>query len=708
MAESSEYKGKPPLAFLRPGFRTVLRGEISARVALLEYLHRCRVALSQRYQRKYADHLVSQPARLLPQFQNLSSAALLEHFRVRQTPAFLPGFMEPHHTTASLQRKLFPAETERMLEAAQLIKSGHSWPLLGFGQMDFGDQIQWNRDPLSGRVWPLDFYADIPMWHSDGSDIRVLWELNRLGHFLTLAKAYVVTGDEELAEEFFAQLESWRMQNPVARGPNWNCAMEVALRSMNLLAAFAIFRKSNSLSEERLRVFLAILDQHGVHIRRNLEFSHVVRGNHYLSDLAGLLWIGIMLPELQAAKAWREWALAELLREMDRQILTDGADYEASTGYHRLVLELYLYSFILCQANDIRIDQRYWSILHSMLSYTRALLRPDGFVPLIGDTDGGQVLPLVHHTGDDHAYLLPLGAVALDEPGFKLQQLPASEEVLWVFGGKGLRQYDALPAAAEKASSQAFPDAGTYVLRSEDLFLLFNVSGTGMEGRGAHGHNDALSIEVSACGQPFLVDPGLFVYTADLHERHLFRSTAYHSTIQVGAFEQSSISESSPFSMGTEAQPRVLDHELGIEHEYVAAEHTGYQRLPHPVTHRRTVTFFKLERYWLVEDELFGAGEQELVARFHFVPGLDVRPQTDGSVVAYDKVSGSQLVVYALDLQEVARTEARFSSRHYGHKSASIAVCWLLKTVLPRKLRWVLLPICNAEDPAERIRVVPR
>jgi uncharacterized heparinase superfamily protein len=160
--------------------------------------------------------------------------------------------------------------------------------------------------------------------------------------------------------------------------------------------------------------------------------------------------------------------------------------------------------------------------------------------------------------------------------------------------------------------------------------------------------------------------------------------------------------------MGTEAQPRVLAHELGVDREYVTAEHTGYKRLPHPVTHRRTVTLFKLERYWLVEDELLGAGEQELAARFHFGPGLDVRPQSDSSVVAYDTVSGSQLIIYALDLQEVARTEARFSSRHYGAKSTSIAAYWSLKTALPRKLRWVILPICNREDPAERIKVVPR
>ena len=66
---------------------------------------------------------------------------------------------------------------------------------------------------------------------------------------------------------------------------------------------------------------------------------------------------------------------------------------EASTGYHRFVLELLLYSFILCRENKIEIDKKYWRKLHQMLVYVKAYLRPDGFAPLIGDTDGGQVLP---------------------------------------------------------------------------------------------------------------------------------------------------------------------------------------------------------------------------------------------------------------------------------------------------------------------------
>src|SRR5207253_10484602 len=154
--------------------------------------------------------------------------------------------------------------------------------------------------------------------------VRVVWELNRLAHFITLGRAYAITNDENFSGEVFRQLASWRAQNPVGRGVNWNCAMEVALRAMNLLAVFALLLHAPQMDELTLKELLKMFDQHGAHIRRNLEFSHIANSNHYLCDVTGLLWLGVMLPELEAASEWREFGLRELLREMDKQILADG------------------------------------------------------------------------------------------------------------------------------------------------------------------------------------------------------------------------------------------------------------------------------------------------------------------------------------------------------------------------------------------------
>src|SRR5258708_24762591 len=144
--------------------------------------------------------------------------------------------------------------------------------------------------------------------------------------------------------------------------------MEVALRALNLLAAFALFQHSPQMNEQTLRELLATFDQHGAHVKRNLEFSHIATSNHYLADVTGLLWLGVMLPELAAAREWREFGLRELLNELEKQILADGADYEASTGYHRLKLEMFLYSFVLCHLNGIDIGERYWETLSAIVN----------------------------------------------------------------------------------------------------------------------------------------------------------------------------------------------------------------------------------------------------------------------------------------------------------------------------------------------------
>jgi len=599
--------------------KRAVRGEVKLTTVALEAIRRSRASLHERRERAQIHD--NEPLILTDTYARMSADELLAHFRSADRDV---RFFD----------EVFEVEAAEIAAADRIV----------------GREIQWTRDPLSNYVWPLDYHRDIKLMRADGSDVRVLWELNRLGHFITLARAYSLTNDERYSAEFFAQLRSWADQNPYGRGPNWSCAMEVALRAMNLLAAFEPFRRSPQWNVDSLSFFLQLLQRHGNYIRRNLEFSYIATSNHYLSDVVGLLWLGLLLPELRHARAWLEFGLGQMLREMDKQVLSDGVDFEASTGYHRFVTELLLYSFLLCRSNNIEIEARYWSKLKQMLAYIRAYLRPDGFAPLIGDTDSGRVLPIGHRRADDHAYVLAIGATVFDE----------------------------IP----HVGSTAFPDAGTYIMRDGDLYLCFNASGAGIYGRGSHGHNDALSIEVSAGGRAFIVDPGTYVYSADLQKRHEFRSTAFHSTVQIDNKEQNTTDVHVPFVIGNEAQPRVLAWETGADFDKVVAEHYGYA----PITHRRSVTFDKRERAWLIDDEFFGDGEHVYEVRFHFDTGLDVSVRGT-AVEARDGEVG--LRVAALNCDVTPILESQPVSRDYGQMSDALSACWRISGP-PGKLSWKL------------------
>ena len=675
--------------------KRAVRGEVDAKTAALEALRRSRVALSQRSERAKIEQTQLQTARLRAPFAGMAPAELLNHFRNRSQPHFLPGFTG---SKDKAQRRFFPRESDELLARAEQILVKHTWPIMGLGDKSFGDAVDWLRDPVSGASWPLDYHADVNLNRGDGSDARVLWELNRLPHFITLARAYAVTGDERFTTEFLQQLESWRSQNPYGYGPNWNCAMEVALRAVNLLGAFEVFRHSPFFDKQTLAQTLAIFDHHGTFIRGNLEFSYIATSNHYLSDVVGLVWLGVMLPELDQASAWREFGLQEMLRELDKQVLDDGADFESSTGYHRFVLELFLYTFILCRSNEIDIEERYRDKLRGMLNYMRAYLRPDGRAPLIGDSDGGQVFPIRVRDAADHAYVLAVGGVLLKDATLLPGELSMPEEVLWILGEEAADEYQELKLTKTTESSAAFPDAGLYILRAGDLYLNFNTSDAGIGGRGSHGHNDALSIEVSAGGVAFIVDPGTYVYTADLKERHRFRSTAYHSTVEIDGEEQSTTEEQFPFVIGNEAKPKALLWETGANVDRVSAEHVGYRRLPEPVTHRRSITFNKQQRWWLVEDEFQGSGEHDLAVRFHLNAGLEVSLANDTSVCVSSKSNEARLFIVSLDVKKEPELESQFTSSNYHAKSDSTTACWKMRAQVPCRFRWVLIPAGGAGD----------
>src|SRR6185369_10443961 len=307
------------MSFVRK-LKRALRGDISPTTATLEILRRTDAAIRARNERNSLERESSQPASLCHPYSEWSDSQLLEHFKTRLTPRPLPGF-----NAATLGLKKARSQ-DQVVQSALALITDHRWEILGFGARSFAEGIDWNRDLLSGYDWPLTYHRDLTFLRDDGSDVRVVWELNRLGHLVPLACAYAVDRDERFFIEFRIQLDSWRKNNPFGYGVNWACAMELALRAINLLASFECFRTAPQLTAVDLTNVLNLLQLHGRHIRRNLEYSYVATSNHYMTDVVGLVWLGLLLPELAEASSWREFGLREMLREIDKQILPDGAD----------------------------------------------------------------------------------------------------------------------------------------------------------------------------------------------------------------------------------------------------------------------------------------------------------------------------------------------------------------------------------------------
>src|SRR5437588_10949750 len=112
--------------------------------------------------------------------------------------------------------------------------------------------------------------------------------------------------------------------------------MEVAFRAVNWIWAIGTLERWRALDASLRQRVASSLQAHARHIAANLEGSPLLRGNHYLADVMGLLVLGASLPDDPQAARWRRFARRALEREIAQQVYDDGVGFEASLPYHGL------------------------------------------------------------------------------------------------------------------------------------------------------------------------------------------------------------------------------------------------------------------------------------------------------------------------------------------------------------------------------------
>ena len=142
------------------------------------------------------------------------------------TPAEIPALINE-------LKRVVPGQTNEIVVRAESI-CRHHFDLLGYEDLDYGAEIDWHLDAVHGRRAPLKPWFKVKYLDFDEvGDSKVIWELNRHQHLVTLAKAYRITGEEKFVREIFAQWTSWHQSNPYPMGVNWASSLEVAFRSLS-------------------------------------------------------------------------------------------------------------------------------------------------------------------------------------------------------------------------------------------------------------------------------------------------------------------------------------------------------------------------------------------------------------------------------------------------------------------------------------------
>jgi hypothetical protein len=527
------------------------------------------------------------------------------------------------------------------LAAADALLSG-SWKVFRIWRHDVAADPDWHLDVHRCVRVSCDDYTFRIRTHGGniGFDTKYVWELSRHHHTTLLAMAFWLTGEEAYARRAADNIASWRNANPFLHGIHWSSGIEIGLR----LIAFTWTRRlledwpGAASRFESNPAFRCLVHAHQWLLARRMSTGSSAN-NHLIYEACGLFVSASAMPWFAQSVQWRETARRILEREFARQTFPSGYNRELASDYNGFVLEAMLIALAEIALGGAESSPAMAEIAGRALRKLADLADANGQPPRQGDGDDAHGLLLDAPDVDRWADLSSVCAAWFGaEFGREAQSLRG-----WLLGAL-------VPPPADRARlprESAARDAGLVILRQDagtpnEIACAFDCGPLGYLSLAAHGHADALAIELRCGGQPILVDPGTYSYTAEPAWRDYFRSTAAHNTIELGNVSQSV--SGGPFLWLRHAKSRLMESQ-GLTEDCETAiaigEHDGYLRRPFAGRHRRTVMLHRPQRRIEIVDEVSASVPTPCRLLFHIHPSLACRLEANVAHLQWEAGSAS-------------------------------------------------------------------
>lgn len=456
--------------------------------------------------------------------------------------------------------------------------------------------------------------------HWDTKNASHLWRyhLHYFDYLESLVVLQAVGGpDAERAWNQFRRLIlCWIDGNRQIQGDGWH-PYTISLRLVNWLTAAELFFERIENDPTFERSFVGSLIAQASVLSDNLELD--VRGNHLLENLRALIWVGTGL-DSPKAQGWLNAALALLREELAEQVLSDGGHFERCPGYHVVVLRRLIEIGHRLRNSTGSMPRYLEDTVQRMLGFLNILRTPTGGLPLLKDT------AIDAHPPVDE--VLTEGSLLLKDRRF-IAGAPAGLRTFLLFGKKGLSWFksegETVPSGSD--ATHFLPESG-YVCSQTEAgdFFIWDVGRPCPDYLPAHAHADLFTFDLWVGGRPWVVDSGVYEYTAG-YWRNFFRSTRAHSTVEVDGVNQSDVYSS--FRVGRRARVHGVECK-GVRHGVWLAQgyHDGYEYLG--ALHRRVI-LFRPGSYWIVVDVVAGQGRHEICTHLQLQPGVEAFRIADGS-----------------------------------------------------------------------------
>ncbi len=431
-----------------------------------------------------------------------------------------------------LKARLKDEEKRRLINTADDACKG---VITGFSsiELDYGNPIDWQLSPLTGkRCDEKQKWYRIPDFDRERGDIKVIWEASRFSHFITLARAYLLTGNQNYYEAFSTQLKSWLDKNQYSFGANFKCSQECSLRMVNGLLAYTVFNACGITKPTDAGNMKSLIDRCYKKILSNFFYAYkCIKNNHTISELMGMI-VGAWCAgdEKQLDKAYQL-----LDKVIDEQFTEDGGYRQFSFNYQRLALQDLEVVMTISDKTRKSLSFRSQEKIRNAALLMYQCQDKTGDMPNYGSNDGALVFPVTSCGYRDFRPVINT-TYALASGKQLYSNDTHQEELLWFSGGKQLSDFD---IDKKERVPRQFADAGLFTIRTADSWAM--IVANDYQSRPAH--MDQLHFDFWINGLNVLCDGGTYSYASDEGKR-LVRNGSHNTAKAVDVYQMNS---SGPF-----------------------------------------------------------------------------------------------------------------------------------------------------------------